>query len=53
MDLIIANIHYDVMKTLIFQDNFYITGILARSPVNILRNWEHDGTWHTFCNEIY
>jgi len=24
MDLIIANIHYDVMKTLIFQDNFYM-----------------------------
>jgi len=41
MDLIIANIHYDVMKTLIFQDNFY------------MKKWEHDGTWHTFCNEIY
>ena len=70
MDLFIANIHYDVMKTLILQDNFYkkkwfilsgilrsqardITGMLARSPVNILKNWEHDGTWHTFCGEIY
>ena len=66
----IANIHYDVTKTLIFQDNFYkkkriilsgilrsqardITGMLARSPVNILKNWEHNGTWHTFCGEIY
>ena len=62
-DLIIANIHYDVMKTLILQDNFYknrwfvlsgilrsqakdITGMLARSPANILKSWEHNGTWH-------
>ena len=69
-DLIIANIHYDVMRTLILQDSFYknkwfvLSGILrsqareikemlARNPVCILKSWEHDCTWHTFCGETY
>ncbi len=64
-DLVIANIHYDVMRRLIDTGGFFakkhfiLSGLmrseakdiasgLARHPVKILRQWTHDGIWHTF-----
>lgn len=64
-DLVIANIHYDVMRRLIgtggflAKKHFILSGLmrseakdiaagLARHPVKILRQWTHDGIWHTF-----
>jgi ribosomal protein L11 methyltransferase len=68
-DLIIANIHYDVMRHLIkakgFIDKkrFILSGLLrseakdiadslARYPVKIIKQWTHDGIWHTFYGEM-
>jgi ribosomal protein L11 methyltransferase len=64
-DLVIANIHYDVMRHLINTQGFLdkkrfilsgllrseandIAGRLARQPVKIIKQWTHDGIWHTF-----
>jgi len=63
-DLMIANIHYDVMKQLITSQSFLekkwfiLSGLLrsqardlrlklSRLPVNIVKEWERDGIWHT------
>jgi ribosomal protein L11 methyltransferase len=68
-ELVIANIHYDVMRHLInvkeFMDKkrFILSGLLrsetkqiadslARQPVKILKQWTHDGIWHTFYGKI-
>jgi len=67
-DLVIANIHYDVMRHLVNSKGFLakkrfilsgllrseakdIAGSLARHPVTILKQWTHDGIWHTFYGE--
>jgi ribosomal protein L11 methyltransferase len=64
-DLMIANIHYDVMKQLITSQGFlkkkwFILSGLLRSqardlrfklsclPINIIKEWNRDGIWHTF-----
>jgi ribosomal protein L11 methyltransferase len=64
-DLVIANIHYDVMRRLV-NDNgfltkkkFILSGLLrseakdiadnlARHQVKIIKQWAHEGIWHTF-----
>ena len=68
-DLVIANIHYDVMRRLVNDSGFLskkrfilsgllrseardIADILARRPVKILKQWTHDGIWHTFYGKI-
>ena len=68
-DLVIANIHFDVMRHLINAESFlekkrfilsgllrseasYIADRLARHPVKILKQWTHDGIWHTFYGRI-
>jgi len=67
-DLMIANIHYDVMKQLITSQGFLekkwfiLSGLLrsqardlrfklSRLPVNIVKEWERDGIWHTFLGQ--
>ncbi len=67
-DLLIANIHYDVMHYLIKSKGFlakkqfilsglmrseakHIVGSLQRSPVKMLKQWTHDGIWHTIYGE--
>lgn len=69
VDLIIANIHYDVMKHLILSDLFkphthFILSGLLRSQVkavtdmllskyaDIIRKWDHDGTWYTLFGKM-
>jgi ribosomal protein L11 methyltransferase len=69
-DLVIANIHYDVMWHLIDTPGFFakkrfvLSGLLrseakaiadrlARPPTRILKQWTHDGIWHTFYGSIY
>ena len=64
-DLVIANIHYDVMRHLIIsreflaKKHFILSGLmrseakdivdrLARLPVKILKQWDHEGIWHTY-----
>ena len=64
-DLVVANIHYDVMRHLIDAPGFFtkkrfiLSGLLrsearaiadrlAGRPVRILKQWTHDGIWHTF-----
>lgn len=68
-ELVIANIHYDVMRHLIDTEGFLekkrfiLSGLLrseardiaeslARHPVKILKQWTHDGIWHTFYGKI-
>jgi ribosomal protein L11 methyltransferase len=68
-ELVIANIHYDVMRQLIDAEGFLekkrfilsgllrreakdIADSLARYPVTILKQWTHDGIWHTFYGKI-
>ena len=68
-DLVIANIHYDVMKHLIAAQGFLakkwfiLSGLLrtqardiadriSRPPVQIIKKWEQDGIWFTFCGRI-
>ena len=68
-DLVIANIHYDVMRHLIsakgFLDKkrFILSGLLrseakdiadslARHPAKIIKQWTHDGIWHTFYGKM-
>jgi ribosomal protein L11 methyltransferase len=68
-DLVIANIHYAVMRRLVNDDGFLskkrfilsgllrsearnIADTLARRPVKIIKQWTHDGIWHTFYGKI-
>lgn len=68
-DLVISNIHYDVMKQLINSKGFLnkrqfiLSGLLrsqaavisqqlSRLPVRIIKQWAHDGVWHTFYGEV-
>ena len=68
-DLVIANIHYDVMKHLIASQGFLakkwfiLSGLLrtqardiadrlSRSPAQIIKTWDQDGIWYTFCGRI-
>jgi ribosomal protein L11 methyltransferase len=68
-DLVIANIHYDVMRHLINAAGFFekkkfiLSGLLrseakdiadrlARHPAKILKQWTHDGIWHTFYGKM-
>ena len=63
-DLVIANIHYHVMRQLVndsgflTQKSFILSGlmrseakdivaILARHQVKIIKQWTHEGIWHT------
>ncbi len=67
-DLVIANIHYDVMRRLVNDGGFLskkrfilsgllrseardIADILARRKVKIIKQWTHDGIWHTFYGQ--
>jgi ribosomal protein L11 methyltransferase len=64
-DLLVANIHYDIMKKIIRTEGFFrqkwfvLSGLLASEaekvllhlkgrPVLILKEWDYNGTWHTF-----
>jgi len=68
-DLVIANLHYDVMRRLIdtggfrAKRHFILSGLmrseakdiaagLARHSFKILRQWTHDGVWHTFYGKL-
>jgi len=68
-DLMIANIHYDVMKHLISSPGFLrkkwfvLSGLmrsqardvryqLSQDSVQIIKEWERDGIWHTFLGRI-
>jgi ribosomal protein L11 methyltransferase len=68
-DLLMANIHYDVMRQLINADGFWakkrfiLSGLLrseakdiadklARQRIKILKQWTHNGVWHTFYGKI-
>jgi len=67
-DLLIANIHFDVMHRLVRSEGFLskkafiLSGLLrsearqvaedlARMPVEVIRQWERGGIWHTFYGE--
>jgi ribosomal protein L11 methyltransferase len=67
-DLVIANIHYHVMRQLVNDVGFLtkksfvlsgllrseakdIVAILARHPVRIIKQWTHEGIWHTIYGE--
>jgi ribosomal protein L11 methyltransferase len=67
-DLVIANIHYDVMRQLVNNNGFLtkkrfilsgllrseakdIADILARHQVKIIKQWAHEGIWHTFYGQ--
>jgi ribosomal protein L11 methyltransferase len=69
VDLLMANIHYDVMKRLILSKGFsnkkwfILSGLLrseardaittlSRYSPKILKFWNDDGIWHTFCGKI-
>ena len=68
-DLVIANIHYDVMRQLVNDNGFLtkkrfilsgllrseaknIADILARRQVKIIKQWAHEGIWHTFYGKM-
>ena len=68
-ELLMANIHYDVMKRLIVSEGFsnkkwfILSGLLrseakdvktalSRYSPKILKFWNNDGIWHTFCGKI-
>ncbi len=68
-DLVIANIHYDVMKHLIASQGFLakkwfiLSGLLrsqakdiaakiSRLPAQVIKTWDQDGIWYTFCGRI-
>jgi ribosomal protein L11 methyltransferase len=68
-DLVIANIHYHVMRQLVNDKGFLtkksfilsgllrseakdIVEILARHPVKIIKQWTHEGIWHTIYGVI-
>jgi len=67
-DLVIANIHYHVMRQLVNdrgfldQKRFILSGllrseakdivdILARRQVKIIKQWTHEGIWHTIYGD--
>ena len=67
-DLVIANIHYHVMRQLVNDSGFLtkkrfilsgllrseakdIVDILARHPVKIIKQWTHEGIWHTIYGD--
>jgi len=67
-DLVIANIHYHVMRQLVNDRGFLtkksfilsgllrseakdIVDILARHPVKIIKQWTHEGIWHTIYGD--
>ena len=67
-DLVIANVHYDVMKHLVASRGFLskkwfiLSGLFrsqardlmytfSRCPVQIIKNWEGDGIWHTLLGK--
>ncbi len=68
-DLVIANIHYDVMRQLVNNNGFLtkkrfiLSGllrseakdsadILAKHQVKIIKQWAHEGIWHTFYGKM-
>jgi ribosomal protein L11 methyltransferase len=68
-DLVIANIHYHVMRQLVNDSGFLskksfilsgllrseakdIVEILARRQVKIIKQWTHEGIWHTIYGKI-
>jgi len=68
-DLVIANIHYHVMRQLVNDKGFLtkksfilsgllrseakdIVEILARHQVKIIKQWTHEGIWHTIYGKI-
>jgi len=68
-ELVIANIHYAVMRQLLGNRDFFakkrfilsgllrseardIAGMLANHKAKIIRQWTHDGIWHTFYGKI-
>ncbi len=68
-DLVIANIHYDVMRQLVNNNGFLtkkrfilsgllrseakdIADILAKHQVKIIKQWAHEGIWHTFYGKM-
>jgi ribosomal protein L11 methyltransferase len=68
-ELIMANIHYDIMRQLIDAGGFWakkrfiLSGLLrseakdiadklARQRIKILKQWTHNGVWHTFYGKI-
>jgi len=67
-DLLIANIHYEVILSLVKKDGFLqkryfiLSGLmrthakeikkeLARLPVEIIQEWDHDMIWHTIMGK--
>jgi len=67
-DMVIANIHYDVMRRLVSDRGFLtkkrfilsgllrseasdVADILAGHPVRIVKQWTHEGIWHTIYGE--
>ncbi len=52
-DLMVANIHYDVMKSIVDSEGFLrqklfvLSGLLNNRGANILKRWEAEGTWQT------
>ena len=68
-DLLIANIHYDVMRQLVNDSGFFtkknfilsgllrseakgIVDVLARHQTKIIKQWTHEGIWHTIYGKI-
>ena len=68
-DLLIANIHYDVMRQLVNDSGFFtkknfilsgllrseakgIVDVLARHQAKIIKQWTHEGIWHTIYGKI-
>jgi len=68
-DLLLANIHYDVMRHVVSAPGFFakkrfiLSGLLrsearaiadrlAAGPARILKQWSHEGIWHTFYGII-
>lgn len=68
-ELVIANIHYHVMRQLVNDRGFLtkksfilsgllrseakdIVGILARHRAKIIKQWTHEGIWHTIYGKI-
>jgi ribosomal protein L11 methyltransferase len=69
VDLLVANVHYEVMQKLIRSEGFraqkcfILSGLfrseakqvkieLERLSAKILKNWTHEGIWHTFYGEF-
>lgn len=67
-DLVIANIHYDIIRRLLDKNGFWekkwvilsgllhsqavkLTSQLSQSPFKIIKQWDHEGIWHTFLGQ--